>query len=363
MTETNQESVLIDMFKDLFNFSRDVLWTIGIDGAITYVSPAIFTLRGIDQKTALSQTIDQIHPPESAARSTEYFLYMTSEISQGRKPEPFTGELDYYHANGSILTTEVYAVPAYDNNDKFMFLAGVSRDISARRLIEAEKNARQQAKDMEFRSMLHHILEHEMRNALFLINYALDDTAFSNKITVARQASKNLLEVLEQIKLFSSSDKHETEILRKPTALLPVIRDIEQLIIPTEPFEVSDINQSYAFGERSLIHMCLAQIIGNAVKYSDPNTKVSIVISSENRNNKDGTVVSVMNTHTADKSLNLERVFEPFYRSPRITNISGSGLGLTIAERTARLLGGEVTIHQQNKQVRVGLWLPSVSFN
>lgn len=66
------------------------------DGAITYVSPAVEAMRGFTQKEAMSQSIDQIHPPESQAVNLDYFDRLTKALENGKSPEEFHGELEYY---------------------------------------------------------------------------------------------------------------------------------------------------------------------------------------------------------------------------------------------------------------------------
>ena len=357
MLQHTSEQLLIDHFKDLFEFSRDVIWTIAPNGSITYVSPAIQTLRGIDQKTARNQRLDEIHPPESAQKNIDYFTYMLGEISQGRKPDPFMGEMDYYHANGSIITTEVYAVPLFDQDGKFMFLAGLSRDISSRLLNESQKNAERTARDAEFRSMLNLVLEHEARNALSLISNALDDASSTYKIDTARKATRNLIEVLNQINLFSQSIDEKTEFTPKAVALGPIIQEIEKIIAPDIPLILSDVHNISVWGEYSLVHMCLLQLIGNAVKYSTSNQAVRIEINHETNHNNLGAKIKITNSHDMQKPLNLEKLFEPFYRAPYVTNISGSGLGLTIVARLANMMSGDIKLKQDANLVTAELWL------
>lgn len=45
----------------------------------------------------------------------------------------------------------------------------------------------------------------------------------------------------------------------------------------------------------------------------------------------------------------LDHVFEPFYRSPRVVNsqIRGTGLGLSIAQRSAEASGGRLSVESE----------------
>ncbi|MDX5985446.1 sensor histidine kinase [Sphingomonas echinoides] len=94
-----------------------------------------------------------------------------------------------------------------------------------------------------------------------------------------------------------------------------------------------------ATGEFRRALQVLVNLIGNAVRYSPPDGMVWV------RAEREGTVAAVI---VADqgKGIALEdqaRIFEKFERvDPR--EVGGSGLGLYIARRLARAMGGDVTV-------------------
>ncbi|MEI6624460.1 MAG: PAS domain-containing protein, partial [Actinomycetes bacterium] len=45
----------------------DVIWTMGLDGTVTYVSPSVERVRGLTPAEAAAQTPEQMQPPESLA--------------------------------------------------------------------------------------------------------------------------------------------------------------------------------------------------------------------------------------------------------------------------------------------------------
>jgi len=93
--------------------------------------------------------------------------------------------------------------------------------------------------------------------------------------------------------------------------------------------------------ERQLIS-AIANLLDNAVKYSDVNTVVSVGIA------RDGAWVdvAVRDEGIGIPSSDLERVFERFYRVDRARSrqTGGTGLGLSIVRHVANNHGGEVTV-------------------
>ncbi len=116
----------------------DVIWTMGLDGSITYVSPAIERVRGITPAEAMVQPLDQIHPPESAARVGEYFGRLYEAIAAGTEPPTFRGEQEYYRKDGSIMHGELQVIPHVDTEGRVVEILGVTRDISERKEFEEQ---------------------------------------------------------------------------------------------------------------------------------------------------------------------------------------------------------------------------------
>lgn len=137
----------------LAEHANDVVWTMGVDARITYVSPAVEAMRGITPEVAMAQTIDQIHPPESARRSVGYFTELYARIEQGLPPHEFRGELEYYCADGSTVWTDVQVIPHVDENGELIEILGVTRDISQRKRYEKELQAARDATEAANRAL------------------------------------------------------------------------------------------------------------------------------------------------------------------------------------------------------------------
>lgn len=119
----------------------DVVWTMALDGSITYVSPGVLRMRGFTPAEAMAQTIDEIHPPATAASVAEYYAKLFAAIAAGTEPPIFRGEHEYYRRDGSIMTGELQVIPHVDSDGQVVEILGVTRDISERKQIEAA-NAR-----------------------------------------------------------------------------------------------------------------------------------------------------------------------------------------------------------------------------
>lgn len=116
----------------------DVIWTMAMDGTITYVSPAVERVRGITPAEAAVQTLAEIHPPESGAVVNGYYQQVFEAVAAGTEPPTFRGEMEYFRKDGSVMTGELQVIPHIDTDGRVVELLGVTRDISERKILEGE---------------------------------------------------------------------------------------------------------------------------------------------------------------------------------------------------------------------------------
>jgi signal transduction histidine kinase len=97
--------------------------------------------------------------------------------------------------------------------------------------------------------------------------------------------------------------------------------------------------------DRTLLRQALANLVDNAVKYTQPGGRVVIrarQVGSRQLFTVEDTGVGIAPTDQA-------RLFEKFYRARRKENLRerGSGLGLAIVKSIAEQHGGRVTVESQ----------------
>lgn len=116
----------------------EVIWTMGMDTTITYVSPAVQQQRGMTPAEAMRESLAEALTPESAAIALDYFHQIFAADKSGEELPIFRGELDFYSKDGSVMSADLQVIPHVDSNGRIIELLGVSRDISERKRVEAE---------------------------------------------------------------------------------------------------------------------------------------------------------------------------------------------------------------------------------
>lgn len=96
------------------------------------------------------------------------------------------------------------------------------------------------------------------------------------------------------------------------------------------------------FGDKKLLTTAVRNLLDNAVRYSRPQSRVSVGISS-----RDGLVsIAVVDQGEGIAAPERERIFERFYRADkaRSRETGGSGLGLSIVKHVVSDHGGRITL-------------------
>ena len=95
--------------------------------------------------------------------------------------------------------------------------------------------------------------------------------------------------------------------------------------------------------DRERIQQTLSNLVGNAIKFSAPGSKIVVVAR---RQDSESAVISVMDSGKGIPPDELPRVFDRYWQSSR-TDRQGAGLGLAIAKGIIEAHGGRMWIESQ----------------
>ncbi len=95
----------------------------------------------------------------------------------------------------------------------------------------------------------------------------------------------------------------------------------------------------------SLIELVFVNLLDNAVKYSKPDSKITVSVSNESGE----LFIKVSDEGTGIPEEELSRIFEKFYRRKIADNIQGTGLGLSISKSIIELHNGKIWADRNSK--------------
>lgn len=130
---------------------------------------------------------------------------------------------------------------------------------------------------------------------------------------------------------------------------VPINSLIEQSIATVQPIAVErkvnlvgDSNPSEIFVDGDRIIQVLVNLIGNAIKFSPPNSTVKIQVKTDNQS----TEFSVIDEGRGIPDSSLSHIFERFKQLQESDSKKegGSGLGLAICKALVELHGGDISV-------------------
>lgn len=99
-------------------------------------------------------------------------------------------------------------------------------------------------------------------------------------------------------------------------------------------------------GDPALLGQVFSNLIGNAIKYADPERPLEISISAQ-RELQNWTIRVVDNGRGID-SADKAAIFDLFGRSKPMANVEGSGIGLALCRRIINLHGGSIDLDEHD---------------
>ena len=111
----------------------------------------------------------------------------------------------------------------------------------------------------------------------------------------------------------------------------------------TLSYESAVKDKAPLYGDRERIEQVIANIIGNAIKYTPDGGKIAVSLS---RNGKKAYDITVKDTGVGIPEEDIDRLFERFYRvdKSRSAQAGGTGLGLAIAKEIIDAHNGEINV-------------------
>ncbi len=113
-------------------------------------------------------------------------------------------------------------------------------------------------------------------------------------------------------------------------------------------------------GDGDRLAQVLANLIGNALKFTPPGGAVRVVAQSKDG----GAAVAIHDTGIGIPPPDLGRVFERFYQVDKARGPQrGTGLGLAISQEIIEAHGGKITVHSQghHQGTVFRIWLPAMA--
>ncbi len=312
------------------------------DNPIIYANPAFMKLTGYEQDEILGKNCRFLQGED---RQQENTALIKDAIL---KEKSITAVIRNYRKNGSLFYNELTVSAVHDSSGKLVNFIGVQNDVTAR--LELEKRM------SDFYSMI----SHELRTPISSINaslLALEDGSVSKLnspgkklVGIALSNCKRLIELINNIldwkKLQAGKFKiniqkwNPEEILDTVIQSFEPVAAIKKVVLEKQVFSATD-----AVFDPERITDVLSNLVSNAIKYSEANSKVIIRLDCPS----DEKYAFRFSVHDQGPGIPTEfhdKLFVQFQqldssdRRPK----NGTGLGLSISKSIIELHHGHIGV-------------------
>ncbi|MFT5117056.1 MAG: signal transduction histidine kinase/FixJ family two-component response regulator [Kiritimatiellia bacterium] len=196
-------------------------------------------------------------------------------------------------------------------------------------------------------------ISHELRTPLqSIIGYAQllsQDPSIPEKrrdsINIIQRSGDYLADLIEGLLDISKIEAGKLEIRRDEMNFHELVAQLELMFRPQAEAKGLQFNFSspktlphYVVADEQRVRQILINVLSNAIKYTEQG-EVSFALRYRNQVAE----FIVEDTGSGISNEDLERIFKPFERVGQ-TNVSGTGLGLTIVHLLADIMGGDVSV-------------------
>jgi signal transduction histidine kinase len=202
------------------------------------------------------------------------------------------------------------------------------------------------------------VMSHELRTPLAgIIGHAeLLETGVLGHLTPEqvdhakriRTGAWHLTSIIDGILTFSRLEAGKEEVVRNAVDLSRLVREIVELLEPHAAskgleLHLESIDSLVMETDAGKVRQILLNLVGNAIKFTRSGS-VSVRLARD----EDAASVTVRDTGSGVPWEMREYVFEPYAQvgGGHSRPAPGTGLGLTVSRRLARMLGGDVHLEQ-----------------
>jgi len=340
----------------------DVIWIYNFTQAkLTYISPTIIQFSGYNQNEAIAQGLTKLLSPESAKRVIKDLPIRVCEFLNGIR-KTYTDQFQITCKHDIIKWAE--SVTKYHlAKDESIEIYGVTRDITSRKLVEAEIQflnedlQRINAEKDKFFSIIAHDLRGPFSAFFGLTELMVEGFSTMEHLDIQKMAGQmrdsagNLFSLLENLLRWSRMQRGLDMFVPESHVLMPKI--IESLILVMEGASKKEIKVNFdipenlvVFADGNMLDVIIRNLVSNAVKFTPIGG--SITISAKQYSNK-SILISIKDTGIGMSKTMIENLFRLDANTSRrgTEGELSTGLGLILCKDFVEKHGGALRVESE----------------
>ena len=364
------------------------------DGIITFWGEGARLIKWWTKDQAEGAHLRLLYPDGGAEDGTA-----EENLREAAETGEYTGEGQRVRSDGSTFWAGITLTALRDDSGGLLGFAKVTRDLTARRAADALlKAARDDAEEARARAeeanrakgLFLATMSHEIRtpmNAVIGYTDLLDmevpgplNERQHGHLEHIRASSMHLLGIIDEVLDFSRLDAGRVTVHCRPGRLGTPI-DMALALVQTQAqakgVALADSVAGFAadapyLGDEDRVRQILVILLANAVKFTPSSGRITVSAGTTEQPPSDTQLpgpgpwvyVRVEDTGPGIPPERMAAIFELFEQADMsmTRQHGGTGLGLTIAQRLARLMGGDIVVRSEpGLGSAFFLWLPAAA--
>ena len=320
----------------------------------TQFSTRFFSVWLDEQKQIVNTNMDSV----STITEQDVEDYTDKVLKRG-KERGWIGDYRYRIMDTENGTTVVFVNGNTYNNtsNRLLFTAllvllGSASLILILTIVVSKRAVRPVAESYEKQRQFITDANHELKTPLTLILSNLDivesELGKNEWLDDIRSEGERMGLLINQLVTLSRMDESTDSVMREEfnlsSAVADTVSEFESLAEERGHTLTSSISPSvYYYGDESLIRRLTAILLDNAIKYCDAGGNIQLSLTCRRH-----PVLTVENTYQDVDKLELNRLFDRFYRADKARTFSGSfGIGLSIAQSIVKSHKGNIAAYRK----------------
>lgn len=201
---------------------------------------------------------------------------------------------------------------------------------------------------------------HELRTPIAVIQgYAnllnrwgtTNEEVLHESIDAIQNEARSMQDLVEKLLFLSRHDKKTLKLTKKRFNMRPIVEDMvkeTKLVAGNRIINGSVMEDVIVYGDKQALKQAIRIFIDNAVKYTKDGDTITIQCQKVN----DDCIITVSDTGLGMTQKDIDNIFNRFYRSDHVRNqnISGHGLGLSLAKLIILAHTGKIKVRSQFKK-------------
>ncbi len=201
---------------------------------------------------------------------------------------------------------------------------------------------------------------HELRTPIAVIQGYINmlnrwgssnEEVLAESIEAIQNEARSMQDLVEKLLFLSRHDKKTLKLTKKRFNMRPLVEDMvkETKLVAGNRFIHNPVMEDViVYGDKQALKQAIRIFIDNAVKYTKDGDEITILCQKINED----CVITISDTGIGMTKKDIDHIFNRFYRSDHVRNqnISGHGLGLSLAKLIILAHTGKIKVRSQFKK-------------